>query len=63
MQNEKILVGYKAIIVEGVSPKTNKPYMILKFVNNEGKQIHSEFITDFYKQEYFRRELEKGGCN
>lgn len=61
MQTINKLKGYSAEIVEGISPKTNKPYMIFRIVTEDGKTIYSEFVSDFYKQEYFKRELLKGG--
>lgn len=63
MQTITNLNGFTAQIVTGVSPKTNKEYMIFKIIDTNGKAIYSEFISDFYKQQYFNSIIAKGGNN
>ena len=55
------LTQLKVQLVEGISEKTEKPYTILKVVDEENNILMSEFISNFYQLEYFKRIKEEGG--
>jgi hypothetical protein len=61
MQKITILKNIQVQIVEGVSPKNNKPYMMLKAVDNENHTLFTKFISSFYEHEFFKSIISKGG--